>query len=77
MIPRIPHSTIIATQTPIMPKPKVIAKIYPRITRNNHIEINEVSEVKFESPAARNADGKIKLNDHKSGCAIAVTIQLE
>ena len=77
MMPRIPHSTIIAIQTPIMPKPKVIAKIYPGITRNNHIEIKEVSEVKFESPAARNADGKTKLNDHKNGCAMADTITID
>ena len=37
------------------------------------MESNEVMEVKFESPAARKADGKRKLGDHKIGCAIAVT----
>lgn len=42
------------------------------MTRNNHIEIKEVSEVKPESPAARNADGKRKLVDHKIGWAMAV-----
>lgn len=42
------------------------------MTRNNHIDSKEVTEVKFESPAALSADGKRKLGDHKMGCAIAV-----
>ncbi|MNI72965.1 hypothetical protein D3C73_1289360 [compost metagenome] len=31
----------------------------------------EEIDVKLESPAARSADGRIKLHDHKKGCAIA------
>src|SRR5690606_1083128 len=65
------HSIIMATHTPVIPNPNVIPKIYPRITRNDHIVIKEEIKVKFESPAARNAEGIIKLADHKNGCAIA------
>ena len=71
MIPRTPHSTIMATQTPIIPKPKVIPNIYPRMTRNSHIDSNDAIDVNFESPAARKADGIIKLGGQRRGCAIA------
>ena len=41
------------------------------MTRNNHIDSKDAIKVKVESPAARNADGMIKLGDHKIGCAMA------
>ncbi|MNP15804.1 hypothetical protein D3C76_1081750 [compost metagenome] len=67
-----PHSATIATHTPMIPKFNVIPKKYPSITRNNHIVSKEEIDVKLESPAARSAEGRIKLNDHKKGCAIAL-----
>lgn len=55
-----------------MPKPKGRAKIYPKTTRTNHIERRAAIDVKFESPAARKADGIINAGDHKIGWPIAV-----
>ena len=67
MVPLTTHSKIIADQTPIIPKPKVIPKIYPRTTRTSHIDSSDVIEVKFASPAARNAEGIVKLCGKKNG----------
>lgn len=71
MIPRKPHSRIMAVQTPVIPKCKVIPKIYPRMTRKNHIDNKEATDVKVESPAARSADGITKLGAQKMGCPTA------
>lgn len=49
--------------------PKDVSKI----TRNSHIVSIEVIEVKRESPAARSADGKIKLTAHSGTWAMEFT----
>lgn len=71
--PRMPHSATIATHTPRMPKPSVMPRIYPRMTRNSHIDSRDETEVKLESPAARRAAGRTKLSDHRNGWAIAIS----
>ena len=53
---RILSREVIATQIPTMPKPNTIPKMYPKTTRNIHMEIIDVTDVKRESPAALSDD---------------------